>query len=192
MKTTFKFAALAGLLLSLSACGYIPEDVAINPNVHHQSSPVGHGKSVGVRVIDARDSHVIGGRPTGYGPAADITVGPSFRDAVEKELNKALRRNRFKPVAYNDAKRQLTVRITNLRYEQRAGFWTAGLQIKGSLEASARAGGRSFDRVYRAQNDQRIVVTPGSKDDARYVNTVVSKLINKLINDRDLMRALSR
>ncbi len=180
-------------LLSLAGCAFSPEQVKLQPQVNVQKQNIGQGKQVSVRVIDARPHTDLGGRVSGFGPTAKISLADNLNKVVKDEIYAGLKNLGFQPVPYNpQAQRQLTVHITNLDYRSRSGFWTANISINSTLEASAVNGNNSYDHVYRGDSEHRVMVTPTSNSDFQNINSALSASLNKMLNDQNLMIFLKR
>ncbi|MCP4474463.1 MAG: hypothetical protein GY821_07845 [Gammaproteobacteria bacterium] len=180
-------------LLSLAGCAFSPEQVKLQPQVNVQKQNIGEGKQVAVRVIDARPHTDLGGRVSGLGPTAKISLANDLDKVVKDEVDSGLKNLGFQPVPYSaQAQRRLTVHITNLDYRSRAGFWTANISINSTLEASAVNGDSSYDHVYRGDSEHRVMVTPTSNSDFQNVNRALSASLDKMLNDQNLMIFLKR
>lgn len=191
-KTISLLMMLSGFLL-LGGCALVPEKLNLNPKVDVPRSNIGKNHKVSVKVIDVRDSTIIGGRASGYGPAASIKLASNLSRTLERAIYKGLRNKNFVPVGPNvKTARQLTVRITGLSYKQRAGFLSASIDVSFSMEAQAKNKSDSFDRVYRNQKTSRILVTPTTTSDTNKVNGVISQVVNKMLNDRTLIELLAK
>jgi uncharacterized lipoprotein len=189
----FKLLSVSILALMLGACAFVPESVHVNPTLSTKKSNIGHGKKVAVRVVDARSDTTLGGRASGYGPAAKISLANKLGKAVKKTIYRGLRTKGFRPVPYYDgSRRKLVVRITGLQYKTRTGFWVGHVSVTGAIDANANVAGRSFERVYRAKANEGIMFTPSERSDVKHINAAISLMINKLINDKQLMHFLAR
>lgn len=74
----YTVAAIACTTL-LTGCAFTPEAVKLNPNVNVEKQNIGHGKMVAVNVLDVRKSTSLGGRASGYGPAANISLADNLK-----------------------------------------------------------------------------------------------------------------
>jgi len=194
----FKRAALFVGTLSaalLTGCAFVPEKVTLSPKVQYKHSQVGHGKAVALKVIDARPSTSLGGRASGYGPAASIKLSSDHLiQVVRSTVAKGLRANDFRVVSPGmPATAKLVVRINALEYRQRAGFWTGHIDLNSSVEADAsEPHNQSYDKVYRYTGTKNVVFTPTSGSDHKQINHAVSNSLSQLLNDRKLMHFLAR
>ncbi len=143
--------------------------------------------------IDARPDTSIGGRASGYGPAANIGLANNIKVIVREAVKKGLHNYGFRIVPYRTkAVRRLTVRIVALHYSQRAGLISAGIRINSTLEGSANVKGKTFDRVYRGNRSKQILFTPTEHQDNRYINNALSNTLNQLLNDKQMLNFLAR
>lgn len=176
--------------LSLTGCALTPEAININPQVKTIKKNIGHGKKISISVIDARADQSLGGRASGYGPAANITISGNLAMDIKKSISKGFINYGFIPDS--TAKTKLVVRIMSIQYSQRAGFFTAGIRISSSLDATATQSERSYEKVYRSSDNQRVMFTPSSDSDNEHTNASISQVINNLLTDKKLLSFLSK
>lgn len=192
-KTAILSLALSTLLLT--GCAFVPENVKLRPKVAYHHSLIGQGKVVSLSVMDTRATNVVGGRASGYGPAAKISLDSEHLvSVVRKAITRGLRANDFKVVASglpSDAR--LKIRISSIEYKQRAGFWTGHVDINSSLEGEAnKSKGSSYDKIYRYNSTKDVIFTPTAGGDNKNINRAVSQSLSKLLSDKKLLRFLAR
>lgn len=194
MRNIIKCLFVAALLLSLTACAFVPEKVHLQPQIAPiPTKDIGHGQTVAVQVLDARGDTTLGGRATGYGPAASITLADNIQNTVLNALYQGLQDYGFKPIPYrDDVARKLTVHIISLNYKQQAGFWTAATIVNSTMEANAENKQKTYDRIYRAKRSSDIVITPTSGQDSQKINAVFSNTLNQMLQDQNLMNFLGK
>jgi uncharacterized lipoprotein len=192
-------ARTLAILLSVAlfaGCAFTPQTVVIEPMVEVTPSDIGGGHAVSVYVVDERDSTEIGRRGTGAMKGAAITteqdVASVFRRSIVENLNKmgyaASESLAGDPVA---GATLLRVDIRAISYETSMGFWTGGVHARGSMKATGTRGSTVYDKLYRVDDEKRVVVVPGADSNAQMVNTTVSALLQEMFNDVELMRYLA-
>ena len=183
------------LLISLcaffSGCAFNPQKANVSPTVAVMPSSEGKGGSVAVRVIDERPSKSLGHRGTAYRAAAEITSAQELSFIVQREISAALQKKGFSVIEYaDDANPRLTVELRLLEYTTSQGFWTGGVQIKGALKAIAANGSRTFEKMYRSEKEERIVMVPTAETNERWINESLNDVLNQLLNDNILFSVL--
>ncbi len=194
MKNKIKTLFIASILSSLSACAFVPEQVHLQPQVIPvTSSNIGKGKMVAVQVIDARSNTTLGGRPSGYGPAASITLADNIQTVVQAAIYQGLTDYGFKPIPFNpNTTRKLTLRVIALNYRQHEGFFTSSVEVNSTIEATANNESNNYDHVYRGEQNSNIIVTPTSGQDSHNINVVFSNTLNQITQDDQLMHFLAK
>lgn len=192
MKNFFKIVVLSSFMLLLSACGFMSESVDLKPQVYVQPIISGYGKKIALRVIDARADTSLGGRSTGYGPGAKISLTNDLTTTIRLELIKGLSKNHLDVIPYaENAVTQLEVRILALQYRQRTGFFTSTVVITSALEVLANNNGHTYRNIYRTEDEHSIIVTPTANTDNKNINANLSNSLNKLLNDQRLVKFLA-
>lgn len=188
-----KFITFSFLLILLTGCAFVPESIPLQPQVNIPETNLGQGKTVFVAVIDARPDDTLGGRITGYGPAASIKLSNNITEIVREQIIKGLSQNGFKPVVNQlGIERKLTVRINSFDYKQRIGLLTGTLIIGCTLEGTVDNKGEHYINVYRAVTQNDIVLTPTSDYDTQHINEVFANSLYKLLSDKQLLKFLTK
>lgn len=192
MLKQIKYFIFMPLMLLLTACAFQSESIALKPQVNVSATQIGMGKSIAVEVVDVRNDTSLGGRASGYGPAANISLADDIVKVVKTEVSQGLMKKGFKVVADENNPRKLIVRIVGLQYQQRTGFWAISIIVTSSLEAVAQNNGKNYQQMYRSRVEHQVLVTPTSGADTGYVNAAISDLLNKLLNDEQLLIFLAK
>jgi uncharacterized lipoprotein YajG len=179
-------------LVVLSGCAFMPQQANLRPAVSVLASSEGKNVTVAVRVIDERPSKSLGRRGTGLAPAAEITAAQDVAMVVQQQVVDGLRKKGFNPVDYNEHNNtRLTVEIRLLEYSTSVGFWTGGVHVKGALKAIAVRNGESYERMYRSEKEERIVVVPTAETNEEWINAALSDMLSQLFEDTGLFKFLS-
>lgn len=195
MKRLLTVLSICSLSL-LTGCSFVPESVNLHPQLAATpTANIGEGKAVEVQVVDARPDSSLGGRPSGFGPAANISLNNSITDVVQQNIENGLRDYGFAAVDYTgnpNISRTLVLRITGLQYDQRLGFASSDIIITSTIEATANNKGRVYDQVYRSSKKNEAIVTPTSGQDSANINGVFSDTLNKILTDQNLLNFLAK
>lgn len=187
-----KSVLLAAACLFLSACAFSPQKANIAPTMAVTPSDVGSGVTVAVNVVDERPSKTLGRRGTAYGAAAEITAAQDLAVVVQQHVVDALEQKGFTTADYDrDAPTRLSVEIRLLEYSTSQGFWTGGVQVQGTLKAVAMNDGEHFDKMYRSDEEKRVMVVPTADENEAWINTALSDVLNQMLNDDELVEFLA-
>lgn len=190
-KICFNLAAIAALLLT--GCAFAPQKANIAPTVSVMSSSEGNGIGVAVRVTDERASKSLGRRGTAYGAAAEITAAQDVAMIAQNEIIAGLKKKGFAAAeSESGARAKLMVEVRLLEYSTSQGFWTGGVHIKGALKAVASKDGKSYEKMYRSEKEERIVVVPTADKNEKWINDALSDVLTQLLDDKGLVMFLSQ
>lgn len=185
-----------GMILSLaligtiSSCAFVDESVSLNPTSSIPSSDSGHGQRVGLTILDERPSIIIGHR--GPQRSAEIRAAQDVSNVVDQAVRQGLRNQGFEPVAFSRSEPvTLQVQVRDLSYDTSIGFWTGGIFCHASLKAVATNAGNSYEKLYRAEKEERVVVVPTAEADAASINEVLSQAIDQMMADQFLLDFLA-
>jgi uncharacterized lipoprotein len=182
---------VAGLAL-LYGCAFTSQQASLRPTVSFSSSNEGKNVAVAVRVVDERPSKSLGRRGTAYGAAAEITAAQDVAAVVQQQIIDGLRKKGFNPVDYGEQKDpRLTVEVRLLEYSTSQGFWTGGVHIKGALKAIAVRTGSNYERMYRSEKEERVVVVPTAETNEQWINDALNEVLRQLFEDTGLFRFLA-
>lgn len=183
MKNIIVFVLLFGL-----GCAYVPQQATIAPEIEIIKSSIGAGTHVYLQVVDERDDTVIGHRGSAYGKAAEITTTQDIRTIFIEEISKGLKANQFTIIEDRDsASVFLRIDIRLLEYSTSTGFWTGGVHTKAALKGTAKRGDIIYEKMYRSENEDRVMVVPDAKTNESYINAVVEDILLELFSDNDLL-----
>ena len=178
-----------GFLL-LSACAFTPHNVTVDPKVTMADSDIGNGTRVYFRFVDERDDTVVGHRAAGT-MGAKVTAD-NLPHVVETTLRDGLVKKHFTlsdQQAGTDA--SVIYRLRSFKFDIETGFFTGGRNSAAALAVEARRGERSYDKVYRFNDETRIVFLPGESEIDQQMNGALSDILDKALSDTDLDRMLA-
>lgn len=182
--------ALGGLLPV--ACILAQQQVALAPVVNVAPSDQGGHVTVAVRVVDDRTTLSLGRRGNDDLEGAEITSDQDVALVVQRHVLDGLRRKAFQPVAYSEAADpRLTVEVRLLQYSTSKGLWTGGIHIRSALKVIAHRAGASYERMYRKDREERVVIVPTADTNERWINEVLGDNLKDLFLDDELFKFLS-
>lgn len=195
-KKTFRtFAALLFVALA-TGCAFTPQTVVIEPTLEVSPSNIGEGRNVSVYVVDERTTTELGRRGTGAMRGAAITSEQDIAGVFQKAITENLNAMGFNATPVNTPtagpeSALLRIDIRSLDYETSMGFWTGGVHTRGSMKGTATRESRSYDQLYRVDEEKRVMVVPGADSNAQMINATASAILQELFNDVTLFKFLA-
>ncbi len=181
------------ICFGLSACAFTPQTAVIKPEVNFTETDEGHGATVVVKVVDERSSKALGHRGSATYKGAKITTTQDIEGLIREEIMQGLAKKGFKPIdCTSECTPNLKVEIRLLEYSTSTGFFTGGIHTKAALKAIANANGKIYEKIYRVDNEKRVVVVPTASANEKYLNQLVSEILNKLFQDQELIATLAK
>lgn len=180
--------------LFLVGCAFNPQQVELTPQVAVAASNQGKSIALGIKVLDERSSNALGhrGAGPGWGDAAEITLKQDLAVTAHQQVVSGFTSKGFVPGDFNSVQGpKLSVEIRELEYTTSQGFWTGGVHVKGALKAVATKGGASYDRLYRVEKEERVIVSPTAESNQALINTAFSELLAQLFADEKLIAFLA-
>jgi len=195
MRNLYAIALATTLLMG---CELFSQNVNLNPTITTSQpttttqSTEGRGVTVLVRVVDERPSKSLGRRAGSFGPAAEITSNSDFEQVVAEKVKESLQARGFS-VSNSDSSSSATlnVEIRLLQYSTSFGFFTMGTHIQAALKAVATKSGKSYEKMYRSDKEERTVIVPTAGMNEEWINVALSDVLTQLASDRDLIAFLA-
>jgi uncharacterized lipoprotein YajG len=179
--------ALSVVLLAMlvSACAFTDHDTVPRSTAVAGNSDIGAGTKLYFRFVDDRDDVVVGHRGPG-GNGAKITAS-TLPGQVESDLRDALVKKHFSIVPVEQgADASVVYHLRSFKFDLSRGFFTGGENAAAALAVDARRKDRSYDKVYRYSNEERVVVVPtGDQIDDR-MNTGLTSILQQAYGDSAL------
>jgi uncharacterized lipoprotein YajG len=187
-----RIAGLACALALVSGCAFTAQRVNLAPQVRVSGSGIGEGRTVFVRSVDERTSNVLGVRG-GQGIGAEITAD-DVEGVVNRSLIDGLRQIGFQPTLQRvGGAPELRVEIRTVEYKITTGFWAGGLDANVALKAICIVGeARPYERLHRGHHEETILVVQSASQNELYINSALSRAIESVLADRELMTCLKR
>ncbi|HQW08117.1 MAG TPA: YajG family lipoprotein [Steroidobacteraceae bacterium] len=191
MKTNLLAGAVVAAVL-VSACAFSPQVAQINPGLDVASGDLGKSTTVAFRVVDERDSKSIGNRGAAFGKGAKITTSQDVAALVHQRISEGLGKKGFAITDFReDASPRLTVELRSLDYDTSVGFWTGGVQIVAALKGVSVRDGKTYERMYRYDNEKRVVVVPTANRNDEMLNAALTDVMTQFFDDVGMLRHLA-
>jgi uncharacterized lipoprotein YajG len=188
----FVFAVAAFVLCS--ACAFQKQMTVIKPEVQVVQSAVGKGHVVYVAVSDERESADIGNRGSAaFSKMATISNNQNLADVFRQAIFDGLQAEGFAPSSSDQsANRQLKVEIRALDYSTSTGFWTGGVDTKAAIKVVVTTSQGNYEHLYRAANEERVVVVPTADHNSELINKVVNDVLTQVFQDQAMIGYLAK
>ncbi len=191
MKKIITILLVNGMIL-FAGCTFIPQQVDFDPKISVMKTQEGEGVFVAVRVVDERPSKSLGRRGTGIAQGAEIEASQDLAVIVHDKIVAGLKAMKFETLDYSDDKAvSLTVQLRLLEYSTSVGFFTGGVHVNGAVKAIAKKNGKLYERMYRTDDEKRVLFVPGSESNEKMINDSLSSLLSQLFEDRALIDHLA-
>jgi len=177
----------------VTSCALTPQSVTLRPKVEVAATSLGQGRTVGVTVVDERPRSIVGYRGVGT-MGATITTAGDPPSAVQAALADGLRRHGFNPVMGQVPEgRELRVEIRGLDYTLSQAVFGSTLRTESTLKGICVIGStRPYEGTYRGEYEESIHIVPSDSANEEYLNLVLSRAIQRLFQDTQLIQCLAR
>ena len=177
----------------VTSCALTPQSVTLRPKVEVAATSLGQGRTVGVTVVDERPRSIVGYRGVGT-MGATITTAGDPPSAVQAALADGLRRHGFNPVMGQIPEgRELRAEIRGLDYTLSQAIFGSTLRTESTLKGICVIGStRPYEGTYRGEHEESIHIVPSDSANEEYLNLVLSRAIQRLFQDTQLIQCLAR
>lgn len=174
-----------------SGCAWVPQKVELTPQAQVQASSIGNGAAVVVNVRDIRPAQRIGYRGLDS-KGAEITTDQDVAALFQQKIMDGLGQQGFRPLTFSeDPARLLKVEICALQYTTDMDFWKGTVHAKAEVQVHAKTAEQNYEQRYIAEREEKALEAPGAKTNARIINGVLSDVLQRLLGDAKLVRALA-
>lgn len=183
-----KLSISAVLMLLLVGCAVGPQSLKVDPQLNFEQLK---GVTVPVELIvkDKRDDTDL----LGYRNAKN--QGPiSFEEALAKSIGESLQNAMLAQDI--DMKKgpeplsKLEVTIVKLRYFSPDENWVSHIELEGEIVVTISRSGSSLTKRFAANRAQDVTTAPTQEFNENYLNTMLSELFNKALNDKEVVNFL--
>lgn len=181
---------LIALVLLVSACALSPQVIKVDPTLSEAVSRSGAGTSpFNVKVIDQRETNVLGKRGGVYKETATVMSDDKMVTRLQQTLTE-----RFTAAGYvidDLAANQLYVMIDSLGYETVGENRVSEVTVQAQITATAATGAGNFSKKYKASHKQEVLKAPGDDKNAELVNNVFGAVVQRVLDDEELLQYLN-
>jgi uncharacterized lipoprotein YajG len=188
-----RLALSMAICLTFVSCAFTTQTAVLDAEIEMPESNEGGGSTVHVKVVDERPDKGLGHRGTAYGKGAPITTEQDMESLILEELLTGLAKKGFTPMRCGaDNEPNLKVEIRLFKYSTSTGFWTGGIHTKAAFKVFADAHGNTYEKMYRVDNEDRVVVVPTAETNQEYLNKLLTDVLLQLFEDRELISTLAK
>lgn len=187
MKNLTVLSALA--ITTLAACGVVPMEAKLAPDVAVRSSDIGHGRTVGIVVTDERLNHDIGDRSPEGG---HIKMNEDLVAIYQNAVVDGLRRKGFETVIGLGPDSVLRIEIRSLTYKASMGLVKGNVAVDSTAKAYVTFRGKPlYEHFYRSGENTHPMLVPGAGKSNAKLSSALAGTLEQLLDDPDLLRELS-
>lgn len=192
MTTLIQFTFLALVTFYFTGCAWAPQKLTIKAEPQFSNSAVGKGATVAVQVVDVRPSKIIGYRGLDS-ELAEIHTEQDVAGIFQDKLIEGLKRKGFNAIPYKgESTLTLRAEIRQIEYSSSMNMWKGSFQAKAAVAAYSRKADRIHDRVYRAEREQAVLEAPRAQTNERLINSAISEVLERIVEDQNLTEFLAR
>jgi len=193
MKAKLMIAALVLPVLFLTGCAYIDQNLRVTPQVSIAQENIGQGKKVALRVVDDRDEQLIGKRGLQYFPGGKISTDQDLVEVIRDAFIKGLHDKGFELVGENESNLLVKAELRSLAYTTVMGLWTGGNVGTAVVKVIAnQPSGKTYERTYRSQKQIRSFFVGSQETNTKVVNQALTDALNKVFEDKELLKFLAQ
>mgnify|MGYP003109779048 CR=1 FL=1 len=182
---------LTTLALLATGCALSPQQIQVDPKPQVTPANIGQNSQVQVIGVDSRPQKAFGSRGGVYKDTALVMPANDVRAALEEAVRGGLQSlgyNAFNPGG--DAT-TLEVRLEQLDYVPEEGSVVNRVNLTLTLQAEARRGDTTHTGTYKSSTQHELPFTPTAERNQAMVNDILSRSIERLLNDREMLDFLA-
>jgi uncharacterized lipoprotein YajG len=192
MKKTLIQVSIGIVALMSFGCAFNPRQVKFSQGLAVPVAEIGKGTEVGLVVKDERPDLGLGRRGTGVAQAAKISTADSMDQVVAEKFTVGLQNLGFKVTKDAATSRKITVELRFLEHSTSQGFWTGGVHSKGAVKVIAKFGATDFEKNFRGEEEERVMVVPTAEKNAELLNKILDQTLIKVFADEEFRALLRR
>ncbi len=173
------------LVSLLAACTLAPQKVQVMPSLSFEALK---GLQTPIELV-VEDNRKITSR-LGYRNAKKegaIEFSTPLVQALGKSMQKAMLAQGVNMKRGNEPFTKLTLRVNKLEYTSPDQNWVSHIKMKGEISLLVSRGGAGFKKRFSANRSQDVATAPSLEFNEKYMNALLSEIINKAMNDRDVI-----
>ena len=182
---------LATAALLATGCALSPQQIEVAPKPEVEAANLGHNRSVEVIAVDSRGQKAFGSRGGVYKDTALVQPSNDVRAALADSVRKGLQSLGFNAFNPGPDATTLEVRLEKLDYIPEEGSVVNRVNLDLTLLAEARRGDTTHTGTYNSSVEHKLPFTPSAARNQEMVNQILSRSIERLLNDQEMIRFLA-
>jgi uncharacterized lipoprotein YajG len=179
--------------VAAQGCSMAPQTVRLAPQVQVSQSDVGRGKVIGLDVSDARADKKVGIIGDEKIKFVSISAEDKSPSAVYREAADALTKLGFKVQPASSAtERVLRIELAELEYQSFKRPFSFDTEAKVTVAAVAENGANRYERTFETEEASTSGSPPSQSEIAATINSQVSKALDDVLADRQLIALLAK
>ena len=185
--------ALIAFLTCAPGCTLKTQILRIDPEVKAVEAPIGGGKSVGLRVSDARPDKKLGEVGDPNQKMVDVRMDEDPSPVIYERVKRAMIGLGFSVEPYSDTTdRTLHIEIVSLELKSVKTPLTFETELRAEVSAHAVNSTAFYVRQFTVKTRKTGAAPPYEKDSTLLVNTAVTQALEDLLADEELLAMLAR
>mgnify|MGYP000036743862 CR=1 FL=1 len=176
------------LFTCLTACTLAPQKVQVLPSLSFTQLN-GLLTPIELLITDDRKNTLL----LGYRNAkkeGEIEFKAPLVQSLGESIQKAMLAQGVKMHKGSDPFTRVTLQIDKLRYSTPDESWVSRVKLEAEISMLVSRGGSSFKKRFSANRSQDVAIAPSADFNEKYMNGLLSEIINKAMNDRDVINFL--
>lgn len=187
-----RWGILAAAALMTAACALSPHAVSIKPTPQIQDRDLGRGRTIALEVVDLRPRPAFGARGGVYAETSLITPAGDIAAPIRSTLLSALQRYRFVVVAPGDQPPlRLRVEVEDIRYQASGAARVSQVRTEAAVRVVLQSGAREYRARYAANQTRDVLNAPSPQENERIINEILSKALERMLNDGEFLKFLA-
>ncbi|WP_283786658.1 YajG family lipoprotein [Bermanella sp. WJH001] len=183
-----KNIVIALCLLALVGCAVGPQSLKVSPQLDFAQL---NGVTVPIELVvsDQRENtELLGYRNAkNQGP---ISFEASLAKSVGESLQAAMVAQNIEMRKGPEPLSKLEVTIVKLHYFSPDESWVNHIELEGEIVVKITRSGSSLTKRFAANRAQDVATAPAKEFNENYLNTMLSELFNKALNDKEIVNFL--
>ncbi len=176
-------------VLLLAGCALGPQKVQVMPSLAFENLK-GVQIPIELVVVDQRENTKL----LGYRNAKQeglIGFKTPLVDALGSAMQKGMLVQGISMQKGSEPFTTLTVQIDKLQYTSPNKSWVSRIKMNAEISILVSRGGASFKKRFSANRSQDVATAPSLEFNEKYMNALLSEIVNKAMNDRDVINFLN-
>mgnify|MGYP005991286109 CR=1 FL=1 len=175
-------------VLILSGCAISPQSLTVAPTLSFERL---QGVTTPVELIikDKRNNEKL----LGYRNAkkqGEISFTDSVAKSLGEKIQAGLVYQGVNMATGEESATRLEVQVYKLSYFTPDESWVSTIEMNAEILVAVDRGGASVKKRFKSNRKQDVVTAPNKEFNEKFMNTLLSELLNKALNDKEIVNFL--